>query len=232
LIRPDEADGGTTIILKTGLVYDSRDNEAAPDKGIWSEVLLMSAPTFLGNSPYAFMRLAATHRQYFPLIKSKLVAACQLSFQGTVGGTTPYYLLPYVFTSYSLNTKPDGLGGARTIRGILRNRIVGDGVAFGNIELRWKFFKKVIMKQNVYVGLTGFLDGGMVVDEHQIYTNTIPENKKILFLNETADRLHLAAGLGLRVGINNNFIIAVDYGKAFNQQDGTSGLYIGVGNIF
>jgi hypothetical protein len=232
LIRQQEKDGGTTIYLKTGFVYDTRDNEAAPDKGLWSEVMLLSAPTFLGNNPYAFVKLAVTHRQYVPLVKKKLIAAYQLSYQGTIGGTTPYYILPYIYSSYALTTKPDGLGGARTIRGVLRNRIVGDGVAFGNVELRWKFFKSVVLKQNIYLGITAFLDGGMVVQDHKIYTDKIPENQKTFYFNETADRLHLATGRGLRIAINDNFIIAVDYGMALNKQDGTSGLYIGIGNIF
>jgi len=232
LIRPEEKDGGTTIYLKTGLVFDTRDNEAAPDKGFWSEIMLLSAPTFLGNNPYAFVKLAITQRQYIPLVKKKLVAAYQLSYQGTIGGTTPFYILPYMYSSYSLTTKPDGLGGARTIRGVLRNRIVGDGVAFGNVELRWKFLKTVLFKQNLYLGLTAFLDGGMVVQEHKIYKNTIPEDQQSFYFKESADHLHLSTGLGLRIAINDNFIIAVDYGVAMSRQDGTSGLYIGIGNIF
>ena len=232
LIRPEEKNGGTTIYLKTGLVFDTRDNEAAPNSGLWSEIMLLSAPTFLGNNPYAFVKLAITQRQYIPLVKRRLIAAYQLSYQGTLGGTTPYYIMPYIYSSYSLTTKPDGLGGARTIRGILRNRIVGDGIAFGNVELRWKFFKSVVLKQNLYLGLTAFLDGGMVVQDHKIYINTIPENEQSFYFNESADRLHLATGLGLRIAINDNFIIAVDYGIAMDKQDGASGLYIGIGNIF
>ena len=232
LIRPDEKNGGTTIYLKTGFVFDTRDNEAAPNKGLWSEIMLLSAPTFLGNNPYAFVKLAITHRQYISLVRQKLVAAYQLSYQGTIGGTTPYYIMPYIYSSYSLTTKPDGLGGSRTIRGIMRNRITGDGVAFGNVELRWKFFKSVVFKQNLYLGLTAFLDGGMTVQDHKIYTNVIPEDQKSFYFNESYDRLHLATGLGLRIAINDNFIIAVDYGFAMNKQDGTSGLYIGIGNIF
>jgi hypothetical protein len=194
--------------------------------------MLLSAPTFLGNNPYAFVKLAITHRQYISLVKKRLVAAYQVSYQGTIGGTTPYYIMPYIYSSYSLTTKPDGLGGARTIRGILRNRITGDGVAFGNVELRWKFFKSVVLKQNLYLGLTAFLDGGMVVQDHKIYTNVIPDDQKSFYFNESADRLHLATGLGLRIAINDNFIISVDYGMALNKQDGNNGLYIGIGNIF
>ncbi|MEI6455445.1 MAG: BamA/TamA family outer membrane protein [bacterium] len=232
LIGPDEKNGGNVIYLKLGLVYDSRDNEAAPNSGLWSEALLLSAPTFLGNNPYAFFRIALTHRQFIPIVKKKLIAAYQLSYQGTIGGSVPYYVLPYINSSYSLTTKPDGLGGAKTIRGVLRNRIVGDGVVFGNVELRWKFFKSIILKQNVYFGLTAFMDGGMVVQPHQIYTNTIPENEQSFYFNAASDCLHMSSGLGLRLAINDNFIIAVDYAWPWKKQDGSSGLYIGIGNIF
>ena len=232
LIRPDEKSGGTTIYLKTGLIYDTRDNEGAPNRGIWSEIMLLSAPTFLGNAPYAFVKLAVTHRQYLPLVKKKLVAAYQVGYQGTIGGTTPWYIMSYMYGSFSLSTKPDGLGGARTIRGVLRDRITGDGVAFGNAELRWKFFKSVVMKQNLYLGLTAFMDGGMVVQDHKITPNTVPEDMKAFYFNQSSDRLHLSAGLGLRIAINDNFIISADYGFALDKQDGTNGLYLGIGNIF
>ncbi len=232
LIKPDEVNGGTTVYLKVGLVYDTRNSEAAPDKGFWSEAMLLMAPTFLGNNPYAFVKLVLTQRQYIPLVKKKLVAAYQLSYQGTIGGTTPYYIMPYIYSSYSLTTKPDGLGGARTIRGMMRNRVVGDGVVFGNVELRWKFLRSTILKQNIYLGLTGFLDGGMVVQDHPVNINSVPVEKQSFYFNKSADRLHLCTGMGLRIAINENFIIALDYGFALSKQDGNSGLYIGIGNIF
>jgi len=232
LIRPDETNGGTTVYLKLGLIFDTRDNEAAPNRGLWSEAMLLAAPTFLGNNPYAFVKLAVTHRQYISIVKQYLVAAYQLSYQGTLGGTTPYYIMPYIYSSYSLTTKPDGLGGARTLRGILRNRIVGDGIVFGNIELRCTFLRTILLKQNLALGLTGFLDGGMVVQDHPVQRNLVPENRTSFYFNSATDRLHLSAGLGLRAAINHNFIITVDYGFALDKQDGTSGLYIGIGNIF
>lgn len=232
LIRPDEKAGGTTVYLKLGLVYDTRNSEAAPEKGFWSEAMVLMAPTFLGNHPYAFVKLVLTQRQYIPLVKKKLTAAYQLSYQGTVGGTTPYYIMPYIYSSYSLTTKPDGLGGARTIRGMMRNRVVGDGVVFGNVELRWKFLRTMVFKQNLYLGLTGFLDGGMVVQDHPIDINLVPADQQNFYFNKRTDQLHLCTGLGLRIAINENFIIAVDYGVALNKQDGSNGLYIGIGNIF
>lgn len=232
LIGPQEKSGGNIIYLKLGLVYDTRDNEAAPNKGIWSEVILMNAPAFLGNNPYAFIKLAVTHRQYITLIRKRLVTAYRLGYQGTIGGTAPYYIEPYMYSSWSLSTKPDGLGGARTLRGILRNRVVGEGVAFGNVELRWKFLQGQLFRQNIYLGLLGFLDGGMAVQEIKVYRDLVPEDQQSFYFNKSYDSMHWSSGIGLRAALNENFIISVDYGFAFDKQDGTSGLYIGIGNIF
>jgi hypothetical protein len=39
-------------------------------------------------------------------------------------------------------------------------------------------------------------------------------------------------GLGLRIAMNQNFIIAVDYGRATDSRDGSSGFYIGLNYLF
>ncbi|MCX6280624.1 MAG: BamA/TamA family outer membrane protein [Bacteroidetes bacterium] len=232
LLNPAEAEGGSLTFLKMGLVYDTRDNEQAPNKGIWSEIVLMAAPSFLGNSPYAFVKLSVTHRQFFSLVKKYLVLAYRLNYQGTIGGTSPYYIDPYMFSSWSLSTKVDGLGGARTIRGIIRDRVVGDGTVLGNLEVRWKFWRTHFLKQNICFGLVGFLDGGMVVQERKVYSNLVPANLQSTYFNSSADRMHFAAGLGLRITQNESFTLTIDYGFPFNTQDGSSGLYVGIGHMF
>jgi len=57
----------------------------------------------------------------------------------------------------------EGLGGAKTLRGILRNRIVGDGIVYGNFEFRWKVFSTVWFNQNFYFALSTFFDTGRVI---------------------------------------------------------------------
>ena len=230
LISEDEMDGGSHFILKLGLIYDTRDNEAAPNKGIWSEVLLMLAPDFMSNTSNGFTMLTATHRQFFTLAPKKLVLAYRLSYQGTIMGKTPFYILPYLFNSYALTTKPDGLGGSRTIRGVLRNRVVGDGAVNGNVELRWIFWRTYLFKQNFYLGLTGFFDAGMVVQDRYVEQDALANSE--FFFDSQHDHPHLGTGIGLRAALNENFIIAVDYGFALDKRDGTSGLYLGISNIF
>ena len=234
VIKEDQKDGGNVNLLKGGLVYDTRDNEANPNKGIWSEALFVTAPGFLGND-YAFTKVMLTHRQYFTLFPGRLTFAYRLSYQSKIAGEMPFYMLPLVFDSKA--TK-DGLGGAKNLRGIIRNRVVGDGFAFGNFEFRWKFLKTVILKQNFYMALNTFVDAGVITSPYTFdtsgvtagYGNTKEENLKLL--NYQDDGIHTTYGAGIRFAINSNFIIAVDYGRVFKSEDGESGLYIGLDYIF
>ena len=47
-----------------------------------------------------------------------------------------------------------------------------------------------------------------------------------------AEKMHTSYGLGLRIAMNENFIIALDYGMAANEQDGNSGFYMGLNYLF
>ena len=233
LIEPKESDGGNIQMLKLGLVYDTRDHEANAMKGVWTELLLATAPSFLGNEEYTFTKLAFTHRQYFTLIKKKLSFVYRLGYQGTISGRVPFYFQPYMISSYAVVTKSDGLGGAKTLRAVLRNRVVGNGVAYGNMELRWKLWKGFVAKQNVYLMLNGFCDAGMVVDPIDVDRSKVPYSEIISeYFVTNRDYIHGCAGIGLRIALNENFIIAADYGRAFDKRDGVSGLYINVNNLF
>jgi hypothetical protein len=52
------------------------------------------------------------------------------------------------------------------------------------------------------------------------------------FFKTNAEKLHVSAGTGLRIAMNENFIIAIDLGKAFNEQDGGMGFYVGLNYLF
>ena len=236
IIPEDEKDGGYSNNFKAGLIYDTRDIEANPSRGIWTEAVVVYAPKFFFNDDVNYWKLSATHRQYFTLAPAKLIFAYRLMYQGTIGGHTPYYMQSFMINAYSPITKLDGLGGAKSMRGVMRNRVVGDGFILGNAELRWKMFNTVIAKQNFYLGLNAFVDAGMVVQQIKYDKSLIPEADKARYFdadNFNNDGLHSGAGLGLRAVLNENFILAVDYGLPFKKQDGDKGgLYISFGNLF
>lgn len=230
LIPEDQKDGGQATIVKAGLVYDTRDIEANPMKGIWTDLQLLMAPGFLGNDK-GYTRLAFTHRQYFTLAPEVLSFAYRLSYQTKLSGEMPFYMLPFVYNTAPAITR-DGLGGAKTIRGIMRNRVVGDGFVYGNLELRWKFLRTVVFNQNVYLALSGFLDGGMVTDKYDVNYDLILDNDEREAAEGSDEKLHLGSGAGLHIVMNQNFVIAVDYGRALDPDDGISGLYINMNFLF
>lgn len=234
LLNDKEKDGGSANFFKLGVVYDTRDKEGSATKGMWSEALLVYSPSFFFNPEFSFTKLILIHRQYFTIVPNKLTVAYRLGYQGTIGGSAPFYFEPYMISSYSSATKTDGLGGAKSLRGILRNRVVGDGVAYGNLEVRWKFMQTHLGKANLDFSLNGFADAGMVVKPFDIDKSKIPsaELDQYFDFSSANDKLHPAAGAGLRIALNENFILAIDYGLAINKQDGAKGLYISIGNLF
>ena len=233
IIKEDEKEGGWSNYLKLGLVFDTRDFEPNPMKGIWSEVVLFAAPGFLGNGDYGFAKISATHRQYFTLVKDRLSFVYRLNYQGTIAGDVPFYMQPYMINSFSNSSNTDGLGGSNTLRGVMRNRVVGDGFAFGNAEFRWKFFKTVLWKQNIYLGLNAFADAGMVLQKVDLDLSKVPDIVELqnYFLTDE-ESMHTTYGAGLRIVMNENFIVAVDYGRPFDKRDGGGGIYIGLNYLF
>jgi outer membrane protein assembly factor BamA len=232
VIPEDQAGGGNTTLLKAGLVYDTRDLEANPMKGIWTELQLLMAPSFLGNGDLAYTRLAITHRQYFTLAPEVLSFAYRLSYQTKLWGEMPYYMLPFVYNTAPSLTR-DGLGGAKTIRGVMRNRVAGDDFLYGNLEMRWKFLRTLVFNQNIYLALSAFLDAGMVTSPYKIDKSGVPADEFSQKLVSSGDeKLHLGAGGGLHIVMNQNFVIAFDYGRALDPGDGKGGLYIGLNFLF
>jgi hypothetical protein len=232
IIGDKEKAGGINNFVKLGMIYDTRDNEPNPMKGIWSEVVLAMAPKFLGDGKFGFLRLSVTHRQYFTLVKNDLSLAYRIGYQGTIAGHAPFYILPYMINSYSQTTTVDGLGGGRTIRGILRNRVVGDGEMFANLELRWKFYRFRLIRQNFYLALNAFSDAGMAVQPYSINKSGIPAGVDPSQYFNGHDSPHVSAGGGLRIAMNQNFIISADYGHVIDKRDGTDGIYVSLGYLF
>ena len=213
-IKASEADGGTVTLVKAGVIYDSRDVISCPTRGFWNELYLSVAPSFLGsNDTYA--TLSASVREYFSIVDDRFILTYRIAASFLVGGEMPFYILPFYFDSKYIY---DGIGGVKTVRGLKRDRLQGDGYAFGNFEARWKFLNTKVFKQDLYLALSGFYDTGIITDK---YNTTAPKNG--------SERLHNALGGGLRIALNNNFIVSVDYGRCLDKHDGSNALYIDLG---
>ena len=82
-------------------------------------------------------------------------------------------------TLYMQRVLYEGLGGGNSLRGILRNRILANGFAFSNVELRIKLVKFDIKKQHFYIGINPFFDIGMVTQAYTLDSAKIAALKNI-----------------------------------------------------
>ena len=134
----------------------------------------------------------------------------------------------------------EGLGGAVTLRGVNRNGVLGEGFAFGNVELRWRIVNFQFINQNWTVALNPFFDAGMVTQKFRETELMNADNGGIILHDNAFDSysgekegLHSSAGCGLKLIMNRNLIVSVEMGKALNKQDGEKlKTFIGFNYIF
>ncbi len=246
IISEDEAWGGWNSTVRLGLLFDTRDKEGAPSRGIWAEAHATLAPKWLGTTnPY--YRYSATFRHYLPIVKNDILTfAYRLNYEGTIGKTAPYYVLPFI-TVMGPSYDRDGMGGYRTIRGLMRNRVQGLDVASYNAELRWRFVNFALWNQNIAFGLSAFSDGTMVTRNYDMSFKGEEQHRAeydeymARTGNRTSDRPHITVGAGLRFIMNQNFIVAFEYGlpvskfskdELIKNQDGNGAFYINTGFLF
>ena len=224
---------GSHLELKAGLVYDTRDMEAAPTKGYCAEVVASYSPALFGDAG-AYGRIMATWRQFFPVVGDRLVLGYRLNWQQTFGDA-PFYLQQTTTPLYLRQIKNEGLGGKNSIRGVLQNRILADGYAWANFEARVKIVNFRFINQNWYVALNPFVDAGVITKDRKLkqMINSQRTDDAIGIIASYNDYdIHASAGLGLKLVMNHNFIISVEYGKPFDKRDGNGGLNIGTNYIF
>lgn len=243
LIREDEACGGRHIELKAGIVYDTRDHEAAPSRGIWAEAIVYGAPDML-SSGYNYMKAAFHFRHYVPLAKDRLVLAYHLAYQGTVAGEAPFYVQQGICSLLPSKPLMEGLGSSNTLRGVSYNRILGDGYAWGNLEFRVKLFDFNLLKQYWYVALNPFFDAGAVVRPYRAQEQKAlavkyagdprflyPDGTSTLY-SGSSDGIHCCAGIGGKIAMNYNLILSGEIGFPLDRRDGKYMLSLGMNYVF
>ena len=240
IIKADEANGGNTTQFRLGMIYDSRDHNSDPTKGIYAEATLVGAPDMIDRKGYGNLSYTFLWRQYIPLYKDKLTLAYRLGAQNRLAGKTPWYMINNLNTMFFQKMYTEGLGGAVTLRGVNRNGVLGEGFAFGNVELRWRIVNFQFINQNWTVALNPFFDAGMVTQKFRETELMNADNGGIILHDNAFDSysgekegLHSSAGCGLKLIMNRNLIVSVEMGKALNKQDGEKlKTFIGFNYIF
>ncbi|MBR3030632.1 MAG: hypothetical protein IKH93_05735 [Bacteroidales bacterium] len=226
-ITAEEANGGTSLELNAGLVFDTRDIEAAPNKGIWAEAYLN------GNViNQRYLKACAYFRHYIDIpihIKAgDPVFAYRLAWQQTIAGETPFYMIQNVPLLVQRNMISEGFGSSNTIRGIRENRILAEGFAWMNAELRVKLVKFNLFNQYFYIAINPFFDAGIVTKQYRPDVfgtgKTLDPRLALLGVDPViydaakAGDIVYSGGAGLKIAMNQNFIVSVELAHCFYNE--------------
>ncbi len=232
VIYESEAKGGTALELNAGFVYDTRDMEAAPNRGIWAEAYLNGNVL---SSPY--LKACVYFRHYIDIPihipAGDPVFAYRLAWQQTIAGETPFYMIQNVPLLVQRNMISEGFGSSNTIRGLRENRVLSEGLAWTNMELRVKLVKFKLFNQYFYLATNPFFDAGIITKPYRANAlgkvahdpllfgfqvlNNLPDQKGLIYDADNMGRVIYSAGIGLKIAMNQNFIVSAEYARCFTK---------------
>lgn len=258
IINEKEAEGGTQPYLRGGIGYDTRTQKYNPSNGICCTFFVTYNSAFGIQKDYNHLKINFDFMHFVPIIRERLIFAYHIATQNTIG-KSPYYLDSYHNTLYIDRNRYYSVGGASSVRGILLNRVCSPGYGFANIELRGKIFSFDLWNQHFYIGMLAFLDAGFITQVYDYDRDLVRKNigdeladasswigKR--YAGKTVDDVmndyfdfttspylpHFGAGLGVKVAMNENFVLSIEWGVPFDKQDNfsMSNFYIGAGYMF
>jgi hypothetical protein len=200
-------------LLEGALVFDTRDDEIAPSRGMHHQVEVRVSPWRTTALPYRYGGLSAHFRFFVPLDRERLVLALR-AVGDVLVGDVPFYEL-------SRLDETSALGGAKFLRGVPSNRYWGQRKVLGNIELRALLFGFGMGDSRYKLGVAGFFDGGRVWAS---WHDAAPE------LDGRGLGLKYGVGAGLRLHKGTTFVLRADL--AWSPDARPVGGYFLAGHLF
>lgn len=197
--QPFGMDGGLGVILSSGLLYDSREPEANPKKGIFAE-LSGRASIPLPENAGTFGGVFASIRAYHSLTSWWIVAGRVMS--EFLFGDIPFYEMVH----WGGSTPITGFGGFETLRGVSFGRFRAPGKFITNLESRFHLLKHKAGKQSLIWQVALFSDLGFV------YGADEEEEAKV----QADTPIHPSFGGGLRVVYADAFVGRIDAAIGFD----------------
>jgi outer membrane protein assembly factor BamA len=188
-------------LLQTGIIYDTRDLETNPSRGIFAEITNEISAKALG-SQYNFNKTFVHANGYYTLLPKifKKVILCGSFGLGYTAGAAPFFEYP---DGWSSEGDIDGLGGSRTLRGYKQARFAAPVLQYANFELRCRFLQFKALKQNFVLSAVPFFDEGGVWNSFSRINHL--------------ENIRYSEGLGLRIVWNVNTVLRFDY--ALSKED-------------
>ncbi len=174
----------TDAVGRVGVVFDMRDLEVDPHRGVFAEALVGRGRGYTRTS-------ASFHAYVHPL--ARLVLAGRISGE-RVTGTAPLAVQQTMETSEGPVV---ALGGLRSLRGYYDGRFVGPGKIVGGIEARYGILWSPRLLE---LKLVAFYDAGRVFAPGEA-------------VRLTRQGLHSAWGGGVALALLRNTLLMVEAGK-------------------
>jgi hypothetical protein len=192
MIDPKATESHGIFKLQTGAVYDSRDNELAPNSGMYHSLYIYASPAIGGALPYRYEQFDLQLRWYTTLTKRTVLAI------RTVGdvllGDVPFYEL-------SRYENTSAIGGSLGVRGVPGYSFYGKVKVFGNVELRTHINDFDFWGKKYKFGVATFFDAGRLWSDLRV---SHPE------LDGTGLGLHWGTGAGIRLQQGRAFLVRAD----------------------
>ena len=248
IINSNEEKGGMHPYLRGGIVYDSRNKQANASKGMYADAFFTYSAAFGKSSEYNNLKFNAVYQHYVPVYKDYITFAYRAGVQLLVAGKSPFYMDSYLNALYYQRVLYEAVGGANSVRGLIRNRVLVDGFGYATAEFRFKVVKFNIKKEQFYIAFNPFCDMGIALQPNVLNENSVKENIAINdpdfniedlgyyfnFNKKEIYKPHFGAGIGMKIAMNENFILSVDWAVPFKKQDNHSmaNIYVKMGYLF
>ena len=253
LIKEAEQKGGWHPYVRGGISYDTRNQRVNTVTGWYFDLFLTYNSAFGELKDYNNVKLNFDFMHFIPILSNRLVFAYRVATQNTIAGKSPYYLDTYKNELYIDHNRYYSLGGATSIRGLMRDRIWVPGYAYATAEFRSRIVNFDMLNQHFYLGMNLFLDAGVVTQAYDIDKELLRQtidnqladpdswiaknNKKLedfFDFDANIHEPHFGTGAGLKLAMNENFVLSFEWGMPFSSQDNytNSNFYIGMGYMF
>lgn len=248
LISEAEQHGGWHPYVRGGISYDTRNQRVNTVTGWYFDLFVTYNSAFNELKDYNNVKLNFDFMHFVPIISDRLVWAFRVATQNTIFGKSPYYLDTYKNELYIDHNRYYAVGGVTSVRGLMRDRVWVPGFAYATAELRSRIWNFDLINQHFYLGVNVFIDAGMVTQKYDIDDAVLREkvdndawvaanNLKFDDFFDTKTNIyepHLGTGAGLKLAMNENFVLSCEWGMPFSKRDNftNSNFYIGMGYMF
>ena len=240
IIYDDESGGGSHIELRAGVVYDTRDNEPDPSCGLYADLLLYGSPDIIDRRGYHYLKAAVSFRHYLPLIRGK--AGFRLPSMLAGNSSRPGPLLRTAKLRHALpeanqlrHPRRSHLPARNPLQPRRRRRHGLGQRGIAAPALRFPTFRPGVVHHHESLFSTWVsspVRSGWRSCRPSGNDASVPDDIRKAIYSGERETPHMSAGLGIKIVMNRNLVLSVEYGIPFDRRDGTNGLYLNMNYLF